>query len=345
MAVTAYGESLEPIELPEPTLDAGMALIEILTCGVCATDVKTIRGRLPFSDRLELPHVPGHEIYGRVLRTEPTDLLEAGMHAIVYQYWPCGRCDSCRRGVEVLCDDLQSWIGFMDDGGFRERIAVPVERLIPVPRTIDPIHGAPLSCALGSAYRATITRGGARPGSTVAVIGLGGVGIHIAQIAVAAGANVVGFDIHEPTLEVARGLSLDVYRADDDEAVAGTCGAMGGSGVDLVLDTVALESSITLGNRLLRRGGRFVAVGHSAATAIAFPSQRVVLDELELIGSRYASRDEMARVVALVASGRVEVVVGSVVPLEEADDLIAKVEEGTIVGRGVVDVAGVGTPR
>jgi D-arabinose 1-dehydrogenase-like Zn-dependent alcohol dehydrogenase len=337
MAVMAYGEPLVPFEVPEPRLEPGMALLEILTCGVCATDVKTARGRMPFSDRLRLPHVLGHEIYGRVIRTEPAGLVAADSRAIVYQYWPCGRCDACRRGDEVLCDDLQGWIGFTDHGGFRERIAVPVERLIPVPSKVDPVSAAPLSCALGTAYRATITRGGVRAGSRVSVIGLGGVGIHIAQIASAAGAHVVGFDVHDPTLEAVRALGLDARTPDDDEAVADATGR----GIDVVLDTVALESSFALGNRLLRRGGRLVAVGHSPSTAFSLPSQRLVLDELEVVGSRYAGRDEMARVIGLVVAGRIEVVVGSTVALEDVNEAISQIEAGSLVGRAVVDVAGV----
>jgi D-arabinose 1-dehydrogenase-like Zn-dependent alcohol dehydrogenase len=342
MAVAAYGDPLVPVEIPEPSLGPGMAMLEILTCGVCATDVKTIRGRMPFSDRLTLPHVPGHEIFGRVVRTEPEGLVDAGASAIVYQYWACGRCRACRRGTEALCDDLGAWIGFTDAGGMRERIAVPVDRVIRVPPSIDPVHGAPLSCALGTAYRATVTKGRAEPGSRVAVVGLGGVGIHVAQIAAAAGAEVVGFDVHEPTLAAAKDVGIDARRPDDDNAVGDVVDASGGEGVDLALDTVATDESLSLIARLIRRGGRIVAVGHSPTFALSLPSQRVVLGELEIVGTRYASRDEMARAVGLVASGRVQVVVGLVVGLDDANDAIASVESGSIVGRGVIDVAGIG---
>ena len=70
MAVTAYDAPLEPIEVPEPALRPGTALLEVLTCGVCFSDVKTSRGLMPFSRDLPLPHVPGHEIFGRVLASE-----------------------------------------------------------------------------------------------------------------------------------------------------------------------------------------------------------------------------------------------------------------------------------
>src|SRR5215216_5414972 len=91
MAVIAYGDPLVLIDLPEPEVPAGYALLEVLTCGVCFSDVKTSRGEMPFSEKLPLPHVPGHEIFGRVLRTNPPGVLEEGTTGTVFHYWPCGR--------------------------------------------------------------------------------------------------------------------------------------------------------------------------------------------------------------------------------------------------------------
>src|SRR5215204_5443720 len=98
MAVTGYGEPLERIEVPEPELIPGYAILEVLACGVCFSDVKTSRGHMPYSANLPLPHVPGHEIFGRVLTADPPGLVPDGMRAVVYHYWPCGRCLACRRG-------------------------------------------------------------------------------------------------------------------------------------------------------------------------------------------------------------------------------------------------------
>ncbi len=79
MAVTRYGAPLERIDVPEPELAPGHALLEVITCGVCFSDVKTSRGLMPFSEDLPLPHVPGHEIFGRVLATEPDGLIAEGV--------------------------------------------------------------------------------------------------------------------------------------------------------------------------------------------------------------------------------------------------------------------------
>jgi D-arabinose 1-dehydrogenase-like Zn-dependent alcohol dehydrogenase len=338
MAVARYGDPLELVELPDPEPHPGQALIKVLTCGVCSTDLKIVGGTMRFSHELSLPHVPGHEVFGEVVATNPDGLIEPGTRAIVYQYWSCGRCAACRRGHDALCTDLEGWLGFTHPGGLREHVVAPVERLIPVPPGIAPVDAAPLSCAMGTAYRSVVTRGGVTAGTTVGVIGLGGVGIHAVQIAAAVGATVIGFDVHEPTLEAARELGIESHRADEEPRDGN--GTRADDGLDVVIETVATEASWRLANRLTRRGGRIVAVGHTPTLSIELPATRVVLDELEIVGTRYATREEMARGVAMVADGLVRPMVGLVRPLEQANEVLDALAAAGIVGRAVLDVAG-----
>lgn len=340
MAITAYGQPLSPLDVAEPDVPAGYALLEIAACGVCFSDVKTARGLMPYSTELRLPHVPGHEIAGRVLETNPSGLVPHGSLVTVFHYWPCGRCAACRRGDETLCSRLEAWMGFTHPGGFQERLAVPVDRLVVMPEGIDPVHAAPMSCAIGTAYRAVVTRGGVRAGTRVAVLGLGGVGIHAAQIAVSAGARVMGLDLHEPTLALARELGIDARRSDDPTVIEAMLDETDGEGLDVVLDTVGHEPTLALADRLVREGGRIVGVGYSPTAALSVSTPRFVLGELELVGSRYAHRDDLERAVRLVADGHVRPVVGLVAPLEEVNDVFEALERGEVVGRAVLDVAG-----
>ncbi len=337
MAVRRFGAPLEPTELPEPRPGPGEALLEVLTCGVCFSDVKTSRGRMPFSDRLTLPHVPGHEVCARVVEAHPP-VVAPGTIVVVNHYWPCRRCARCRAGIEQQCTDPQGWIGFMSPGGFEQRLVAPIDRLTPVPPEIDPVHAAPLTCAVGTSYRAVTTRGGVTPGSRVAVIGLGGVGIHTLQIANAAGARAVGLDISSPALEVAEQLGLAAYPAADPESEERILA--GGEGVDVVIDTVGNEATFAQAFRLTRAGGRIVGVGYDVDSDIVLPSPRFVLEEVELVGSRYVALDELERAIALVAEGRVQTVVDRVLPLAEANAALEALERGEVVGRVVLDVAG-----
>ena len=335
MAVVDYGAPLIATDIDEPVVQGGEALIDIVTCGVCFSDVKTARGHMPYSDGLALPHVPGHEIFGIVRRTEPAGLVPEATRAVVYHYNPCGRCAACRRGDETLCSQMIAWTGFTHSGGFTERIAVPVDRLVAIPDVIDPVHAAPMSCALGTAYRSVVTRGGVRAGTMAAIIGLGGVGIHAAQVARAAGADTVAFDIGDPKLAAARDLGLDARRIDDATAVDD---ARGIDGVDVVVDTVGADSTLLLAQRLVRKGGTVVGVGYSPSTALSVPTPSFALDEVTYLGSRYAHRDDLVNAVTLVCRGLVEPVVGLVRPLEDVNDVFAALEAGDVVGRAVLEI-------
>jgi D-arabinose 1-dehydrogenase-like Zn-dependent alcohol dehydrogenase len=341
MAVTEYGAPLERIEVPEPKLCPGYALIEVLTCGVCFSDVKTSRGQMSFSEELELPHLPGHEICGRVLDSDPSGALEPGTNVVVYHVWPCRVCHRCRAGEDNICVNPQAWVGFTHPGGFQDRLLVPLDRVVAIPDSIDSVHAAPMTCALGTAYRATVTRGGVAAGSRLVVIGLGGVGIHVLQIARAAGALAVGLDTSQRTVNVARGLGLDARRVDDSDTHGQLMAEYGGEGVDVVIDTVGYEDTIRQADRLVRPGGRIVAVGYAPAINFSLPSPRFVLEEIQLLGSRYVRLDELERAIMLVADGRVEIVVDSVKPLEAANEAFDSLEAGDVVGRVVLDVGGV----
>jgi len=339
MAVVGYGDPLVEVDVPEPELRPGTALIEVLTCGVCFSDVKTSRGQMPFSATLALPHVPGHEICGRVLATRPQGLLEPGEHVIVYHYWPCGRCRRCRAGDEQLCRDLQGWLGFTDPGGFQERLVVPVERLLRVPAGVDSVTAAPMTCALGTAYRAVVTRAGARPGSTVAVIGLGGVGIHALQVAAASGSAAVGLDLSERARAVAGGLGLRAFDAAGFDPAETQLAPVADEGFDAVVVTAGAAAAYRQATELVRKGGRIVAVGYALETELELATPRLVLDEVEVVGSRYVTRGELERAVELVRLGLVEPVVDVVRPLAEVNAAYDDLVGGRIVGRTVLRVA------
>ena len=165
MAVRDYADPLEPIELPEPALRPGHALLEILTCGVCFTDVKTARGRMPFSDRPCPPPRPRPRDLRRVVRSDPP---ARSSRAPSWSSTTCGRAAGAVDAGPAPSSSAatpQALDGLHTPGGFQRRIVAPLDRLTVVPGGIDPVHAAPLTCALGTAYRAVITRGGVVAGA------------------------------------------------------------------------------------------------------------------------------------------------------------------------------------
>jgi acryloyl-coenzyme A reductase len=112
-------------------------------------------------------------------------------------------------------------------------------------------------------------------------------------------------------------------------------------GMDVVVGTVGHPRTLEATNRLVRPGGRIVAVGYSPTTDLSLPTSRLVLDELEVVGSRFARRGDLERAIALVASGDVKPIVGLVRGLDEVNDAFSILLSGEVVGRAVLDIAGV----
>jgi D-arabinose 1-dehydrogenase-like Zn-dependent alcohol dehydrogenase len=294
---------------------------------------------MPFSGTLRLPHVPGHEICGRVIAADPPGALEEGELVIAHHYAPCGRCRRCRDGDECLCTDLHAWLGFTHPGGFQERIVVAADRLVRLPAGIDPVTAAPMTCALGTAFRAVVTRGGVRPGSTVAVIGLGGVGIHALQVAAATGAAAIGLDVSEPAVDAAAMLGLRALDARTFACEESELESVVDEGFDTVVVTAGVEPAYVQATQIVRRGGRIVCVGYGLDAMFELATPRLVLDEIAVVGSRYINRGELERAVELVRRGAVKPLVDAVRPLAEVNEAYEDLAAGRVVGRTVLRVA------
>lgn len=339
MAVVDYHSPLKLIDLPMPSVEPGSVLIRILTCGVCYSDYKTAHGKMAYSPTLRLPHVPGHEICGEVVEAKSETGFHVGERVIVYNYWSCGRCALCRMGMENLCENLQGWVGFTTPGGFEEYLAVPAERLLRLPEGITPEQAAPTSCALGTSYRAVVTRAQTKPGQTVVVQGVGGVGLTSVQVANATGARVLAVDIDQKHLEVAKKLGALKGALAGEAAQAMVRDVTAGRGADIVIDTVGHEESLHEAARMVRRGGRVVQVGYIVGGFARVQTDDCVLREIEFIGSRYVQRHELERAIQMLASGQVKPVIDDVLPLESANEALTRLEQGKVIGRTVLRVA------
>ncbi len=339
MAVVDFRRPLELIDVPMPKVELGFVLVRILTCGVCYSDYKTSHGKMPWSPTLRLPHVPGHEICGEVAEAGTETGFRPGEKVIVYNYWSCGTCAMCRMGLENLCEHLTGWVGFNTPGGFEEYLAVPAERLLRLPEGVTPEQAAPTSCSLGTSYRAVVTRGQVKPGQTVIVQGVGGVGLNSVQVACASGAHVLAVDIDQKHLDVAMRLGATKGALIGEAARAMVRDFTSGLGADVVIDTVGHEESLHEAAMMTRRGGRVVGVGYVANGFAKVQTDDWVLREIEFIGSRYVQRHELERALHLLASGQVKNVVDDVLPLEQVNEAFTRLEQGKVIGRTVLRVA------
>lgn len=238
-------------------------LIEIQYCGVCHSDLHTVRNE--WGSTL-YPCVPGHEIVGRVtaIGADVKKFRIGDTAAVGCLVDSCRTCDNCAEGLEQYCENGATGTyngkdksgGGHTFGGYSSHIVVTEDFVLRVPDTLDPAATAPLLCA-GITTWSPLRHWGAGPGKTVGVVGLGGLGHMAVKFAHALGARVVLFTT-SPS-KVADGQRLgatDVVLSTDAKAVAAWR-----SKLDLIIDAVAAPHDIDMYMRLLKRDCTLVQVG------------------------------------------------------------------------------------
>ncbi len=203
-AVYNGAESLEVLEVPTPSPGVGEALVRVVGCGMCHTDLHYLdHGVKTFK---EPPIILGHEAAGIVAQLgDGTDETAVGDRVLIPAVLSCGRCRYCRGGRENLCDNLVM-PGNNFDGAYAEFVVIPTSQLVPVPDTIPLERACVIADAMSTPYHAVKHRGRVRPGDVVAVVGCGGVGLNVVQCATVAGARVIAIDVNETRLEIAKDL-------------------------------------------------------------------------------------------------------------------------------------------
>jgi 2-desacetyl-2-hydroxyethyl bacteriochlorophyllide A dehydrogenase len=285
-----------------------------------------------------LPYIPGHEVAGEVVEVGKSIHQEiVGKHAVVYTYLSCGECNFCRKGHESLCSDLRGVIGFTVDGGFSEYVKVPVNCLFFIRPDISFAEAAIITDAVATPYHALMSKVRIQPGETLAVIGVGGLGIHALQIAKAFGARVIAIDVNEKALAVAREMGAEeTLHVSKDDPRDRIIELSGGKGIDAAADFVGKPETQMLALGILKATGRFVAVGYNPGDPFQVNSQFLVSRELEIYGSRYCGRKDLKETIDLVSHGKVKPFVGETYPLAEANVALEKLERGDLVGRLVL---------
>lgn len=329
-------EVLRPVTLPLPAPGPGDVLVRIHASGVCGHDVLARAGWIP----LPVPQVLGHEAAGEVVSAGPEVLgLAAGDRVALTPMLPCGRCDSCLGGHSRTCRVRGGLYGEDIPGTYGEFVVANELSAVKLPDSIDYVRGSILGCAVASAVRA-VSRGRVRLGETVVVTGAtGGVGIHLVQVARAAGARVIavtGSAAKVPALREAG--SDEVVVAGREPFEEEVRRLTGGTGADVVLDNVGppLYQSCL---RSLRTTGRLVLVGNVEPRDVPANLGQLIMREFEVIGTARPGRAELQESIRLVANGRVQPWVDRTFPLEEAAAAHRFMEERGAVGRCVLVVA------
>ncbi len=325
--------SIEDVPMPEPA--GGEILVRVAGCGVCHTDLHYIdHGTPTFKPP---PLVLGHEIAGTVASPDPTGRLQEGDAVLLPAVLSCGSCRACRSGRENICE-RSVMLGNNVDGGYAEYIAVAAKDVFPLPPEIPLVDAAIIADALTTPFHAVVNRGRVRPGDMVVVIGCGGVGLNVVQIAAALGARVVGVDTAPAKRDWARRLGAQAALDPAAEPrLERALRDLTGGGADVVFEVVGRPETQELAVSAARTGGRVVLVGYSP-DAMLLNSGRVMFREMDVVGSLGCRPVDYPRVIELVRQGRIHMsdLVTNRYPLEDIDKAFDALRSGSAIRSVVV---------
>jgi alcohol dehydrogenase len=324
---------------PEPPPDG--VVLRVTASGLCRSDWHGWQGHDP---DISLPHVPGHELAGEIVALgKNVRRRQVGKRVTLPFVCGCGRCPQCASGNHQVCD-FQFQPGFTHWGSFAEYVSVDYAdtNLVPLPEAIDDVSAAALGCRFITSYRALVAQGRLQGGQWVAVHGCGGVGLSAILIAAAFGAQVIGVDISEKKLAFARELgAAAVVNGREVNDVPGMIRELSGGGVHVSLD--ALGSQETCFNSIdsLRKRGRHIQVGLMTGDHQhpQVPMDRVIAQELEILGSHGMQAFAYEPLLALITAGSLQPqrLVGRRISLAEAPAELAAMDSFPGTGIAVID--------
>jgi S-(hydroxymethyl)glutathione dehydrogenase/alcohol dehydrogenase len=356
MKAAVLWEAGQPLEVRDDValLDLGSddVHIEVVSSGVCRSDLSGMQGITP----IPIPCVLGHEAAGIVkeVGTRVRDLA-TGDHVIISFTPACRICKPCLRGQANLCDAMipmavaprfrvgdQTMTGMAGCGSFAEEMIVPETAVIKVDKEVPLGVVSLIGCGVMTGVGAAINTARISPGSSVCVIGCGGVGVAAIQGACIAGAaEIIAVDSVDAKLEMARnfGATHTVRIEDLDQA---KLEITGNEGFDYALECVGHPQMIRVAYDAVRRGGTAVVVGMAAFDKdVTFNAADLLFSEKRLLGSMYGSanvRLDFPRLLRLWKAGKLDLegMITRRIKLDEVNDAFRAMQAGEVI-RSVID--------
>jgi L-iditol 2-dehydrogenase len=311
--------SLQDVKVGPP--GDGQALLQIAAAGICGTDLHILDGEWP----VRPPVLIGHELSGTVLAVGPgvsEEWIGARVVSEVF-YGSDGTCDACRDGHRNLCPNRQS-LGSHVNGAFAPAVIVPVSNLHIVPSSIDLVDAAllePLACAVGALCDPPVIN----PGDRVLVTGPGAIGLFAAQIARAAGGDVVvsGRDADQGRLEVAVQLGLATHVSTGDLSISLE------EQFDVVIECAGAAAAAAACLAAVKRRGKYVQLGLFGGP-VPIDMNTVCLKDLTVTSGFGATPQGFRRAIRLAAAQHVRLgpLVTRVAPLSEWENVFAAARRG-----------------
>src|SRR3954466_6708050 len=295
---------LADVETPKP--GSGEVLVRIAACGICGSDVHGYDGS---TGRRIPPLVMGHEAAGTVAETgADVSGFAKGDRVTFDSTVYCGQCSNCQRGDVNLCDRRQvlgvSCGDYRRNGAFAEFVVVPARIVHRLPDNLS-FHEAALLEAVAVALHG-VSLAPIQPGSTALVVGAGTIGLLVQQaLAVAGCSPVFVADVDATRLKLSASLGATTILGSGSDLVNEILRLTNGKGVDIAVEAVGLNQTVTTAISATRKGGTVILVGN-ISPEVALPLQIVVTRQIRLQGS-CASAGEYPRAIELMSTGKINV--------------------------------------
>ncbi len=313
--MVAVGQPLEQHELPVPALGPRDVLVRVRAAGICHSDAHYRAGKSPVRP---LPLTLGHEIAGVVEQAGPlVASLQVGDRVCLHYLLSCGDCYYCSLGSEQFCSQ-GSMLGHYSNGGYAEYIAVPERNAVRLPDEIPFEQGAILMCSSSTSFHA-LRKARLRAGETVAIFGVGGLGMSAVQLAFAFGAlDVYAVDINPDKLAQAARYGAVPVNARAGDPVAEIGRLTRGRGVDVAIELIGLRATMRQAVQSLGVLGRAVVAGIADQPLEVDTYRELLGKEAEIIGTNDHLLHELPLLLELARRGKLDLsqVVARTVPLE-----------------------------
>lgn len=315
-------------DVEKPAIGNDDILVKVAACGICHTDMHYIdHGTPTFKPP---PLILGHEPSGFVAEAgSNVKRFKEGDRVLIPAVLTCGYCDFCRSGRENICSNM-AMLGNHIDGAYAEYIKVPAKDVCSLPDEIPIEEGSIIADAISTPFHAVKNRAEVKPGDTVVVIGCGGIGINIVQIAAAVGGSVIAVDVIDAKLETAKKFGATaVINPNNVENLGKAVKKMTGGGADIAIEAIGNPNTIQAAFSTLRRGGRLVVVGFCGKD-ISVSAAKIMFFEMEIIGSLGCRPLDYPKIIELVRLGKIKVaeLVTNRFPLEKINDAFDLLRSG-----------------
>lgn len=333
--------AVEIRDVSNPKVSTDSVVVKVEATGLCRSDW---HGWMGHDSDIFLPHVPGHELAGRIVEIgSEIRNFKVGDRVTVPFVCGCGHCPECISGNHQVCDN-QFQPGFTAWGSFAEFVEIKYAdiNLVHLPNEIDFVTAASLGCRFITSFRAVIDQGKVAAGQWVAVHGCGGVGLSAIMIAASAGANVIAVDIDDIKMKLAEKVGATILiNAKKVESVSEEIKRISSRGAHISIDALGSQETCFNSVSCLRKRGKHIQVGLMTGDHKhpKIPMDKVVSQELEILGSHGMQAFRYTEMFEMIKSGKLNpgLLVGKTISLEEVPEALVNMNKFENVGVTVIN--------